>query len=321
MIKGSDLVLYLNNGTSLVPVCYAQNCQLNISADVLETTTFGSNNFKSYEYSTVGATLQHSGFTSFKNQTNTLQLIEAILNRQKIEFNFSEKGIIFSGTVLITSTDLDSQYDAASTFKANLLVDGKLTLTKLSTTTVLPLADWLGMPPEYCAYGTGSLFPIGLYNVNGAYLGSVNSTSELVALWNLSESNQVLGELSAGDNSCQYILTSPPNVDELPKWVHVDVANYVPPITGTEYLTVYYNDIHWSIVDDKWVYTDSRLIGLTGYAVYCSQVASFFHLEDGVDLQYDPINGGFTVLQEGWYLLPNPEFLLIFPNKYSTTLP
>lgn len=320
MIKGKDLVLYVEN----VAVCYAQNCQISIAADVLETTTFGANNSKDYEYGMVGATIQHTGLTSFKNNSSTLVFIEAILNRQKLSIKFSQfddEGVVFSGQVLVTQADLDSMFDGASTFKANLLLAGKLTLTKTSITTILPLADWLGMPPEYCQYNTGSLFPIGVYNVNGLYLNEVNNASELISVWNSNADNQAYGTLTAGENDCKYILTSTYNTDELPKWVHVDVPGYVPPITGGGYYVIYFNDPHWSVVDDQWVYTDSRLIGLTGYAIFSSQVSTFFSVEDGVDVEYNPTGGGFTVLIDGWYLLPNPQFLLIYPNKFDTEIP
>lgn len=320
MIKGKDLVLYVND----TAVCYAQNCQLSLSADVLETTTFGSNNFKDYEYSKVGATIQHTGLTSFKNTSSTLLFIEAVLNRQKLTFKMSQyedEGVVFSGTVLVIQTDLDAMFDAISTFKANLLLAGPLTITKTNITVTLPLADWLGMPPEYCQYGTGSLFPIGVYNVNGLYLNEVNSAAELISIWNSNEANQAYGVLTAGENDCSYLLTATYKTDELPKFIHIDVPGYVPPVTGGGYYVVYFNDPHWSVVDDQWVYTDSRLIGLTGYAIFNSQVSTFFSVEDGVDVEYNPTDGGFTVLIPGWYLLPNPQFILIYPNKYDTEIP
>jgi hypothetical protein len=89
--------------------------------------------------------------------------------------------------------------------------------------------------------------------------------------------------------------------------------------TGTgkyDYYLVYNNDARWSGL----TFTDPYLIGKSGYAIYVQQNSQFFSVTQGQDVNYNSINGSFTIISNGFSLLDG-YYLVIYPNKYDTTIP
>lgn len=231
MVKGKDLTLYVEISGVLTPVKFAKDCQLTLTADSIETTTQGSFNWKSYDYTRNSATLQHSGLTSFKADQHTIVFLKAIVNRTKLFFSFSDfnnQGVVFSGSCIVSQADMTSPFDNVSEFTASLVVDGPLLITETPIITTLHLADEYGFKPTYCTTGSGTLFPVGVYNVNNIYLGSAANSAGVVSLWNSDSANQDYGVLSATAAPCYYTLTSPYNEDSLPTYIIVDVTNFIP---------------------------------------------------------------------------------------------
>lgn len=251
MIKGKDLFLYIKVAGVPTAVAYAQNCEQTITADAIECTTFGSNSFKDYVYGDRGYTLTHTGLTTIQKNYSSLALQQAIINGTKIDFVFGgldpANGVFYSGTCMITQTDLDSSYDGISTFKATLLGCGALAINQSTTTTTIYAKGFNGSVIPSCAVGgtPSTLFPCGVYNVNGVYLGAATTAANVVTLWNADTVNQTYGVLSAGPNGCSYVLTSPFSVDRLPDFILLEAGfslYYGPsaaiPVTGSDILAL-----------------------------------------------------------------------------------
>lgn len=131
-IKGKDLNLYLPTDSGLVAFCYATDCEITLTADIYETTTYGSGAGKTYNYRGVyGYTLSLSGVTCFEDAFDTGTLQDAILNSEKLLFYFTDNNQIeYSGRVLIPEVGIDSPADAISLFTSTLMGDGELVKTE-----------------------------------------------------------------------------------------------------------------------------------------------------------------------------------------------
>jgi hypothetical protein len=239
MIKGKDLILYVDVSGVLSPVKYAKDCQINISVDSLETTTKGSGNWHGYVTSARGATIQHSGLHSFEQYTASMFFIDAIMNRAKVAFTFSDyenQGIEMSGECIINTANITSPFDNISEITVGLTLDGPLLVQRNPIVSNLFLADQYGNKPQYCINGMGSLFPVGVYNINNSYLGSAANKAQVVSLWNADAANQSKGMLVSTTTDCQYTLNSPFAEDSLPRYIIVDTTNFIPTY-GTVIIT------------------------------------------------------------------------------------
>lgn len=104
------------------------------------------------------------------------------------------------------------------------------------------------------------------------------------------------------------------------------IVSPVAPGSGTgsalyDYYLVYNTDVRWSSnAEGQPVFTDAYLQGKSGYAVYAQQLAQFFNVNQDTDLHYDSITGSFTLLMPGFSLI-NQYYLVIYPNKYNTSIP
>jgi hypothetical protein len=84
-----------------------------------------------------------------------------------------------------------------------------------------------------------------------------------------------------------------------------------PPVKTDGYFYVYSNNLNISADGDgNFVYTDNRLIGLSGYSVYADQIPSFLH--EG-DITYQPVAGSFAILIPGFYIVEGYR-LTVFTN-------
>ncbi len=93
-----------------------------------------------------------------------------------------------------------------------------------------------------------------------------------------------------------------------------------PPSRDTtyDYYLVFNTDPRWN--SGSQTFTDNYLKGKSGYAVYAQQNSQFFSVTEGVDLHYDSIAGTFQVLATGFTLIDG-YYLVVYPNKYDTTIP
>jgi hypothetical protein len=85
-----------------------------------------------------------------------------------------------------------------------------------------------------------------------------------------------------------------------------------------DYYLVFNNDIRLS--NGTLTFTDPYLKGKTGYAIYAQQNSAFFSTIEGVDIHYDSVAGSFTILTPGFTLI-DAYYLVIYPNKYDTSIP
>jgi len=102
------------------------------------------------------------------------------------------------------------------------------------------------------------------------------------------------------------------------------IVSPVTPGSGTgagtgkyDYYLVYNTDPRWT---GGLTFTDPYLKGKSGYAIYVQQNSAFFSVTPGQDVDYDSIGGSFTIVSDGFSLLEG-YYLVIYPNKYDTTIP
>lgn len=128
IIEGKNVDLYfLENGYNFV-VAHATNFQINTTAPIQETTT--KNNLKGTTFDYVGKyswKLVLSEITNLIDVVNIATFQRAILESTKLTFIGTDvNNIEWTGTVLITSTDTDSPFNAVSNSTVEMQGDGEL---------------------------------------------------------------------------------------------------------------------------------------------------------------------------------------------------
>jgi hypothetical protein len=129
-IKGSNLNLFIQIDNQYEKVCFSQNCVLEFTADLIETTTKDGSRAKRYEYGGYGWVLRLSGISDLSGSVTFLTLQQALVNGGKLLFVFGDavnESVYYSGTVLVSSASLDTAYNALSTFSNDLVGDGEFT--------------------------------------------------------------------------------------------------------------------------------------------------------------------------------------------------
>ena len=100
------------------------------------------------------------------------------------------------------------------------------------------------------------------------------------------------------------------------------IVSPIPPSGGAsaayDYYLVFNTDIRYNA--GTLTFADPYLIGKTGYAIYAQQLSQFFSVIQDADIHYDSVAGSFTILSAGFSLI-NDYYLVIYPNKYDTTIP
>jgi len=140
IIQGKNLNLYyILNGYSY-PACHATDCKISLTADTLETTTKNGLKGKTFDYQgKYTYSLSLNGITNLIDTANFSIFQDAIMQSNKLLFIFTDsESIQWSGTVLITATQLDSPVSAISTFSNDMLGDGEL--VKVTTGVTPPAA-------------------------------------------------------------------------------------------------------------------------------------------------------------------------------------
>lgn len=126
MIKGKDFNFYtIINGVPC-PFFHSTNCTLKTQADLLESTTKDGINGKTFEYANKYTyTLSVLGQSTLLDSTNFITLQGALQTSTKLLWTFTDNlNVIYSGTILIQDTQIDSPHDAISTFQGNFQGDG-----------------------------------------------------------------------------------------------------------------------------------------------------------------------------------------------------
>jgi hypothetical protein len=91
-------------------------------------------------------------------------------------------------------------------------------------------------------------------------------------------------------------------------------SNQLVIIYPIDYYTIYGSDIRYNYSTNT--FTDSYLIGKTGYVIYVQQFDSFLPLSD---ITYNTTNGSFTINTKGFSLLGGYN-LIVYPNSYTSTI-
>jgi len=93
-----------------------------------------------------------------------------------------------------------------------------------------------------------------------------------------------------------------------------------PPVhdTAYDYYLFFNSDARWD--NSSNTFTDPYLVGKSGYAIYAQQNGAFFSVTEGVDVHYNSVAGSFQIVSPGFSLLTG-YYLVVYPNKYSTTIP
>lgn len=103
--------------------------------------------------------------------------------------------------------------------------------------------------------------------------------------------------------------------------VPVVVPPVIPPDSGPEkdgYFYVFSDNPNISSdIGGNFVYTDARLIGLSGYSVYATQMPAMLN-DVAPGLTFDPVAGSFKVLIPSFAIVPGWR-LIVWTNLISLT--
>jgi len=126
MIKGNDLNFMFTVGGINYPFCHATDWSIQSDATLIETTTKGSPNGRTYEYDgRHGYILSVSGLSTLLDGSNFYTVVNNLKNFDKVQWIATDDAdITYSGTILITATTLNAPLDQLSTFSAELQGDG-----------------------------------------------------------------------------------------------------------------------------------------------------------------------------------------------------
>jgi len=128
IITGNELIFYIQLSVGYRSICHSKDTKLSTSADLLETTTKDNGKGKRYEYGgKTSTTLTVNALTNTIDDANFSEVQDIILQTRKLPFLFTDNNNIqWSGTVLLTTFDLDSPDNAVSSFNGTFVVDGDL---------------------------------------------------------------------------------------------------------------------------------------------------------------------------------------------------
>lgn len=139
-IKGKDLFFSININGVYYPICHSKTCTINTTASILPTTTFGSGNAETNDYSNKYAyTIKGDGVTYIGDVASNFVLQTLQTTFQKVLWTFTDnENVQWHGTALISSTTFDSSFDAISTFQNELIGDGEYNFI-ISNTPIPPI--------------------------------------------------------------------------------------------------------------------------------------------------------------------------------------
>lgn len=128
VIKGNDVVFYLQIEGVNRAVCQAKDTKLTTTADLIETTTKDGKRAKTFNYQGKNTSyLTVSGLTNLLDEANFSTFTTLLLAAQKIPFLFTDNNSFqYTGVALIPTVDFDSPDNAISSFNTTLQVDGEL---------------------------------------------------------------------------------------------------------------------------------------------------------------------------------------------------
>lgn len=137
-ILGKDLVLYFLFNGQYYALAHSTDCEININTEVQETTTKNTLRGRTYDYTgKYGYTLKPKGFASFFDVPNIVVMQQLIMTGTKVQFAFTDQfSVQYSGTLLVTVSDITSQFDQVAAFSNDMTGDGELLIV---TTDVPPI--------------------------------------------------------------------------------------------------------------------------------------------------------------------------------------
>lgn len=186
IIKGSNLNLYyLLNGVNQ-PAAHATNCKISLTADTQETTTRNSLKGKTFDYlGKYSYTLTLDGITNYIDVANIGVFQDAIMKSNKLNFIFTDDfNVEWSGTILMTQNDVDSQLKDISTFTNAMLGDGELTRIDINTGPLPPLGNTVEIIDQFGDILANVVAP-GTYSVlrfDNINCGNASTVSPLIVI-------------------------------------------------------------------------------------------------------------------------------------------
>lgn len=130
-VKGNDIVFYVVDENNVPqPLVCNRDFMLSMTSDVIETTSRGSGNYKTYEPTKIGYSINLTNISEFIEGINSQMLNKALQSRTKInwiaEVNSAQ---YFSGRVIVTSTEFTAPNNDISVFQGTLLGDGEIVVS------------------------------------------------------------------------------------------------------------------------------------------------------------------------------------------------
>lgn len=190
IIKGRDLIFYIQIAGQNIPLCHAKTCTINTTASTLPTTTYLSGKGETNDYAGKYAyTIKGDGLNDPFDLANNFTLQSLQITFTKINWTFTDnKNIQWYGIALITSTTFDGHFDAVSTFQHELLGDGEYTFINGVIPPIPPVGSSVIIQDQF-----GN--PIATVTAPGIYTVTKFDTID-VHFWNLSTNAPIVPQIT-----------------------------------------------------------------------------------------------------------------------------
>lgn len=226
-IRGKDFIISIVQDGVSKPICHATDCIINMDFEAREISG-PQGQWRDYIGGYSGYNLSVPGVVMYTEVMNYIQLEQIAKLRQKVQWHAGEydnEGVVHSGTMLITSLNLTSQFRDAVKFEMTAIGCGE------KETGLLPFVREVYLADEFKVRlpGCPNPYPVSVYWYNsdgsapGEFLGIAFNNDDVVSLYNNYAENEYY-ELSVGTSGCDFNLLVDWNAPFIPDVVFAQAA-------------------------------------------------------------------------------------------------
>lgn len=223
MIKGRDVILYMNNSAgNLVPVCHSRTCSLSYDREMLETSGPEGPD-RRYLPSYKGGIVSSDGLLVYQDEVNGISVLEWLQGGNLVYFKFAtsaQGGLILSGQMYIQQWEMTGDMNNVATYSFSAPIDGPLVITKADIIKQVYLSDLGGVRLAGCPQP----YPVTVLWYDGTVIGLANNAAGVVSQFNNYPGNKYY-KISATTSGCDFTMTIKWNAPDQPKWVPAETGN------------------------------------------------------------------------------------------------
>ncbi len=133
-VLGKDVVLFVRNNNTYDTIACGRQCSFTSNVEIAGKSTIGSGLFREYKALVNSASISADGIVSFDDNMAVSSLRSFQMNFTELLFQFrvvdeGGEGVIYAGTLLITSITETGSYNDMATYSIQAVVTGQWTIT------------------------------------------------------------------------------------------------------------------------------------------------------------------------------------------------